>query len=200
LPAAVVGIVLLGSGVALGIGALTVQDEVSTTEWVVVPLLMSVLAPAHVRVVLGPFGPGRMTSLPEGGHEVLEHTADVGIRAWGKSVEAVFEHAAWGLAEILGATANGANGEQHIVTASGADRDALLVDFLNELILLHETREAAFAGIEIVELSDTGLRAIARTVPLTDEPAGTGVKAATYHRLALLESERGYEAQVYLDV
>jgi hypothetical protein len=56
LPAVVVALVLLGCGVALGIGSLAVQDDVSTTEWVLVPLLMSVLAPAHVRVVLGPFG------------------------------------------------------------------------------------------------------------------------------------------------
>jgi ABC-type transport system involved in cytochrome c biogenesis permease subunit len=56
LPALVVTVVLFGCGVAMGIGALAVQDDVSTTEWILVPLLMSVLAPAHVRVVLGPFG------------------------------------------------------------------------------------------------------------------------------------------------
>jgi ABC-type transport system involved in cytochrome c biogenesis permease subunit len=66
LPAVVVGIVLMGCGVALGIGALAVQDHVSTTEWALVPLLMSVLAPAHVRVVLGSFGPGGDKPRPTG--------------------------------------------------------------------------------------------------------------------------------------
>jgi SHS2 domain-containing protein len=134
------------------------------------------------------------------GHEVLEHTADVGIRAWGDSVKTVFEQAAWGLAAILGIGANAEVGDEHVVTASAGDREALLVDFLNELIVLHETKDAAFAGIEVVELSDTSLRVVVRTVPLAGEPLGTGVKAATYHRLAFRETERGFEAEVYLDV
>ncbi|MFN2545119.1 MAG: hypothetical protein ABR600_11210 [Actinomycetota bacterium] len=54
--APVVGIVLLACGLSLGTGALLVQDDVSRTNWVVTVVLMSVLAPAHVRVVLGPFG------------------------------------------------------------------------------------------------------------------------------------------------
>ena len=134
------------------------------------------------------------------GHEVLEHTADIGIRAWGDSVETVFEQAAWGLAEILGAAAAGGNGDEHVVTASAGDREALLVDFLNELLLLHEREESAFTGIEILELSGTDLRALVRSVPLTGEPMGTGLKAATYHRLALRKTDAGWEAEVYLDV
>ncbi|MFN2545118.1 MAG: archease, partial [Actinomycetota bacterium] len=37
------------------------------------------------------------------GYEILEHTADVGIRAFAPTLASVFEQAAWGLAEILGA-------------------------------------------------------------------------------------------------
>lgn len=37
------------------------------------------------------------------GFEFLEHTADVGIRSFGASVEEVFEQATRGLAEIIGA-------------------------------------------------------------------------------------------------
>ena len=59
LPGPIVALVLLACGVALGVGGLTVQDEVSTTEWVLAPLAMAALAPVHVRVVLGPFGPRR---------------------------------------------------------------------------------------------------------------------------------------------
>jgi SHS2 domain-containing protein len=115
-------------------------------------------------------------------------------------VATVFEQAAWGLAEILGARADAGDGEEHVITASADDREALLVDFLNELLLLHETEEASFAGLEIEYLSSKELRAVVRTVALHGEPVGTGVKAATYHRLTLRETERGVEAEVYLDV
>ena len=37
--------------------------------------------------------------------EILEHTADIGLRAHGESMEALFENAAAGMLEILGAAA-----------------------------------------------------------------------------------------------
>ena len=58
-PAPVVAAILLLCGVALGTGALLVQDHVSTTNAVVTMVLVTALVPAHVRVVLGPFGPPR---------------------------------------------------------------------------------------------------------------------------------------------
>jgi SHS2 domain-containing protein len=34
-------------------------------------------------------------------YEILEHTADIGLRAWGETREALFENCALGLADIL---------------------------------------------------------------------------------------------------
>ena len=56
-PAIVIAGVLTGCGLALGAGALLVQDHVSTTNWVLTLALIAFLVPAHVRIVLGPFGP-----------------------------------------------------------------------------------------------------------------------------------------------
>jgi len=55
-PAAVVAAVLALCGLALGAGALLVLHHVSVTNWTVTLVLMAVLVPAHVRVMLGPFG------------------------------------------------------------------------------------------------------------------------------------------------
>ncbi len=69
-PAPVVTGVLVLCGLALGVGASLVQDHVSTTNWVLTVLLLSLLVPAHVRIMLGPFGPtpvGRGPSPPETG-------------------------------------------------------------------------------------------------------------------------------------
>ena len=134
------------------------------------------------------------------GYEILEHTADVGIRAWGSSLRACFEQAAWGLAEILGARSGLPIEEACRVEASGSDREALLVAFLNELILLHETEEAAFMDIGFFRFSETELAAEVCLAPLQGETESTGVKAATYHGLGVREVEGGVEARVYLDV
>lgn len=133
------------------------------------------------------------------GYEILPHTAEVGIRSWGSSLAEAFEQAAWGLADILGATASGA-GEARTIRASGSDEGALLVDFLNELLFVHESEEVAFSGIRIARLSETDLEAEVTVVPLSGEPVGTAVKAATYHQLAVDRRPSGVEARVYLDV
>jgi hypothetical protein len=56
-PAAAVLAILTLGGLAIGIGAVLVQDHVSTTNTVLTIALATILIPAHVRVVLGPFGP-----------------------------------------------------------------------------------------------------------------------------------------------
>jgi SHS2 domain-containing protein len=134
------------------------------------------------------------------GYEILEHTADVGIRAWGPSLAATFEQAAWGLAEILGARA-GVPIEWHTsFEVTAVDREALLVAFLNELILLHESEEVAFVDIGFSRFTDTVLRAEVSCGLLPGEAESTGVKAATYHGLQVRETDDGYEVRVYLDV
>ena len=134
-----------------------------------------------------------------GGYRVLEHTADIGIEAWGGTLEEAFEQTAYGLAEILGARSSSAAGRS-VVAASGDDRGALLVDFLNELLLLHETEEVAFGSVRIRALNDTGLEAEVEVAPITGETETTGIKAATYHRLEVEETDGGARARVYLDV
>ena len=61
-PALLVAAVLTACGVAIGAGALLVQDHVSTTNWVLTLVLLSFLVPAHARIVLGPFGPPPVTA------------------------------------------------------------------------------------------------------------------------------------------
>jgi hypothetical protein len=60
---------------------------------------------------------------PDGGFELLEHTAGVGVRARGATLEEVFEHATEGLAEVLGALRpdgpGGPPGPTEVVLAAG---------------------------------------------------------------------------------
>ena len=133
------------------------------------------------------------------GYEILEHTADVGLRACGPTLETCFEQAGWGLAELLGASRPGAEGEIRLVHAQSSDLGSLLVDYLNELIVMHEMEEVAFVSIRL-RLTADELEAEVGVAPLGGEAESTGVKAATYHQLEVREVEGGHEARVYLDV
>jgi len=135
-----------------------------------------------------------------GGFELLEHTADVGVRARGATLEEAFEQATLGLAEVLGARRPG-QGEVVAVEVTAPDPGALLVDWLNEVLWLHETRgHAAIAAVGVERVG--GDRAAGSvTFSSTDPPAdGTFVKAVTYHRLRVGRDAGGWLAEVYLDV
>jgi len=133
-------------------------------------------------------------------HELLEHTADVGILARGDTCEEAFQAAAEGLAEILGAWFPG-EGEEQELRVEAADVDALLVAWLDELLYLAEAADAVFGGFHVDRVGERELSARVSLSPRAGrELDGQHVKAATYHRLRVAEEEGSCEARVYLDV
>jgi SHS2 domain-containing protein len=136
----------------------------------------------------------------QAGFELLEHQADVGVRAWGTTLAEAFEQAAWAVADVLGARAEGP-GKHRTIRLTGNDEGGLLVDFLNELLLLHETEDPGIAAIRVSNVTATELDAQIELVPLHDVSEGLPVKAATFHRLRVERRRDGsIEATVYLDV
>jgi SHS2 domain-containing protein len=142
------------------------------------------------------------------GFELLAHTADVGVRARGATLEEVFEQATLGLAEVLGALAPGRespggppDGVRVAVEVTAGDHGALLVDWLNEVLWLHEARQhAAVVAVRVDQVS-SDRAAGSVTFSTTGPPAdGTSVKAATYHQLRVGRDGGGWLAEVYLDV
>jgi protein archease len=133
--------------------------------------------------------------------EILEHTADVGIEATGDSCEEAFAAAAEGLATILGAWFPG-TGELREVIVEAPDREALLVGWLDELIYLHEAEDLVFGGFDVRTVGERELAAAVRArLAAGREVEGTGVKAATFHRLEVAQRPDGsWVARVYLDV
>jgi hypothetical protein len=56
LSSGLVAVLLAISGIILGAGSLLVQERADTADWFVTLSLLALLVPAHVRIVLGPFG------------------------------------------------------------------------------------------------------------------------------------------------
>ena len=136
----------------------------------------------------------------DAGSELLEHPADLGIRAWGRTLEQAYEQAAWAVADLLGVRGNGP-GWHRSIRVTGTDEAGALVDFLNELLLLHETEGPGLATIRVLRVSRGELEAEIELVPLEEAPEGIPVKAATFHRLRVERRPDGWiEARVYLDV
>jgi SHS2 domain-containing protein len=137
---------------------------------------------------------------PDAGFELLEHTADLGIRAWGTTAPEAFGQAARALVEVMGIRVD-APGRRRVVKASAQDPAGVLVAFLNELIWFHETESVGFAAIDVIALSDSGLVAEVEAAPLPEAAVGIGVKAATYHQVRVERRPGvGVEVHVFLDV
>ena len=161
------------------------------------------------------------------GYEILEHTADIGLRAQDGTLQELFEISAWGLAEILdvarprqviGAAAVDAGTPTRSPSARSweapagyaprpqrialgpSDIEGLLVDWMNELILLTEEGRACVADVHVHAVSEEGLQARVDLVDCDPQPGGTELKAATYHQLSVRQTDDGWVAIVYFDV
>ena len=67
-------------------------------------------------------------------YEVFEHPADLGIRGWGRTLEEAFTNAATALFEVITEPDKVHQEEEIDFEVESDDREALLVDFLNELV------------------------------------------------------------------
>ena len=134
--------------------------------------------------------------------EFIDHTADIGILAYGADMKQVFANAARGLFSIITELDNVAATEKRDIQVTAPDREALLVNWLNELIYLFEAKEMLFNRFEITIITDTELKAKAfgEKINLTKHELKTQVKAATYHMLKIEQNEDGWKAQVIFDV
>jgi SHS2 domain-containing protein len=135
-----------------------------------------------------------------GEYEILEHTADIGLRVRGKSLEELFLEAARGLAEIIGVW-KPQDGEKQEITLRADDPGALLVDWLSEILYLHDARNASIAEVQVEQVDEKGIAGSVSLVPMKEPPdEGIQVKAITYHQLKVERSDGGWTAEVYLDV
>lgn len=132
-------------------------------------------------------------------YEEIDHTADVGIRAFGTNLTELFVNAAEGMFSLIAnLDAVRPVGEVEIRLRAD-DIPTLLLRWLSELLYLHETQHFLFSSFD-VSVSDTTLRAIARgeTIDKTRHELKLAIKAVTRHRLAV-DEQKGV-AEVIFDI
>jgi len=138
----------------------------------------------------------------------IEHTADLGIEIEADSLERLFEAGAYGLAGVLVGSELGsgqANPTPAIIwrdlILEAPDREALLVDWLRELLYIQSTEGLLLAEAEIEDLDDTRLVARAGFArPAASEAAERELKGVTYHDLEVRRREGGWYARVVFDL
>lgn len=134
--------------------------------------------------------------------ENLEHTADLKIRAWGKTKEELFANMARGMFYNLVGSETTANSQQQKVEekfkVESTDLGALLVDFLNQLNYLADLHNAIFNDFKIKIENDRNLEA--EVSGYKTEKFALEIKAVTYHELKIEESDEEWVAEVLFDI
>ncbi len=135
-------------------------------------------------------------------YEHIDHTADAGLRVYGRTLAELFAHAAEGLFDIIANLSKVKPVLRRTVRVEAPDLDALLVNWLSELNFLFFTEREIYKLFDVQEIHPTGLMAVIHGEPIDYErhEIYTEVKAVTYHHLYVKQTQDGWEAQVIFDL
>jgi len=133
--------------------------------------------------------------------EIINHTADVGIVAYGADLSQAFANAARALFSLITELDDVAEVLHRDIELTAPDEEGLLVEWLNELIYLFDTENILFKRFDIITLNNTQLKArsYGEKVDKSKHKLKTGVKAATYHMLKVDKGD-GCQVQVLFDI
>ena len=133
--------------------------------------------------------------------EIIEHTADIGIAAYGNDLKKAFANAAYALFSLMVDLKDVGDTLCREVKITAESQEDLLVAWLNELLYIFEVENVLFRRFRIGELTETRLRS--RCYGELIDPARhkikMGVKATTYHMLKI-ERKNGFRVQVLFDI
>ncbi|MEW6607017.1 MAG: archease [bacterium] len=134
---------------------------------------------------------------------IFEHTADIGIIGYGKTLKQAFENTAYGMFSILVFDLNQVNLTKTVdIKVSGNDLEEILVAFLSELVYNHNVENLIFKKFSIKEIGTTFLKAKA-SGELYDPNRHEllrEIKTVTYHQLKIEEKEGYFRTQVIFDI
>lgn len=130
-------------------------------------------------------------------YEEIDHTADWAFRVTAPTLPELFTNAAAAIFALEGAIDTQSTFTRE-VQVEGMDRETLLVNWLNELLFLQETRRETYQKFELTQFSDTALRATIHGAP--SSPTMKFIKAVTFHDLELVQTETGWKTTIVVDV
>lgn len=134
--------------------------------------------------------------------QILEHTADIGIQAQAETLSGLFVSIACGLSDVLSESDPPTPDKTVAVEVEGGDYEELLVNWLNEILYLLESRKLFPVGFLIDSLDSEHLKGRVHGFTLDSDKARLDreVKSATYHQLKVEKEGGTWSARIYLDL
>jgi SHS2 domain-containing protein len=135
-------------------------------------------------------------------YDLIDHTADVGLKAYGKTLSEAFENAAKGMFDIITDKSEIESVGQFNIKLEAPDLKQLLVDWLSELLYIHSSQNLVFGFFKLdVDEKKPGLSAtvFGEKLDISKHKIGNEIKAVTYHMLEV-KKKKPYHVQVLFDI
>jgi len=134
--------------------------------------------------------------------EITDHTADIGITAYGENLAGLMANAACGMLSLIidPQTVNSTLTSR--IELEEQDNVTLLVGWLNALLYELEVNRLLFKEFDVVVSGPAKLSAACRgeKLDLSKHRLIREVKAATYHNLSISEEKGIYSASIIFDI
>ncbi|MCD5390338.1 archease [candidate division NPL-UPA2 bacterium] len=123
--------------------------------------------------------------LAKGRYETFNHTADLGLRVFGRTREELFANAGYAMFDILTDLKNVQAKETLKIKQEAPNLEELFLSWLSELLYQYNGKEMIFKKFAIDKLTDQAIsaRAQGEKVDLERHRLKTEIKAVTYHEL-----------------
>ncbi len=138
-------------------------------------------------------------------YKILDHPSDVRVQAFGKTKKELFLNAMKGMTAVLQPQIKSQKSQPKAgppraekIIIKSIDLNALLVDFLSEVLYLIQTNKEVYNNVKFTKFSDKELEG-----ELTGdkvESFGEDIKAVTYHDLKIKKREGLYQVQILFDI
>lgn len=135
-------------------------------------------------------------------YEIIDHTADFGIRVFGDSEKDLFRDAGRALFEQIVDPEGLEGAESTTLSIAGEDGEERMFLWLRELLYLWNGEQKLVRDISVESLSGGRLKAQLRFDRYAPERHTIlrDIKAVTYHQLRVKREPGGWSAQVIFDV
>ncbi len=134
--------------------------------------------------------------------EILDHTADIGVIVHGENLKALFENAGEAFFHLITDLRKVRRRIERRVNIGGESLDRLMVDWLSELLYLHDVENLLFKEFKVDSVGEGGLKAVVKGELFQEgvHVIKTEVKAVTYHQIEVRKENGRWRAQVIFDL
>ena len=135
-------------------------------------------------------------------YRIIEHTADFGIHVYGRDINRLFANASHVLFDLITDARILEGKVEDTIRISGDDWPDLMVNWLRELLCLWTVGDRLVKDVDITNLSEYSLQAIATGDPYDQcrHSIKEEIKAVTYHQTDVHHGPSGWEARIIFDV